>query len=110
QFVSHGTDSIGFTLARRLCACSRATGILLARPIRSLRRERSVLLCSQPMQPLEPPEPLPEQVSWNVYECAGKVGRWIGIVEARSGEAAIVVAAEQFGYRPSNLIAIRRKH
>jgi hypothetical protein len=36
-----------------------------------------------------------EWTSWNVYECAGEVGRRIGIVEAESGEAAIVRAAER---------------
>jgi len=48
----------------------------------------------------------PQQVSWNVYDCAGKVGRWIGIVEAKSGQAAIRATAKQLGYQRHKLIAI----
>ena len=39
----------------------------------------------------------------------GEVGRWIGTVEAESGEAAIALAAERFGYEPSKLMVIRRR-
>ena len=58
-----------------------------------------------------PPEPKPEseRVSWNVYNCAGEVGRWVGIVEAESGEAAILKAAERFGYKPSSLLVTKRR-
>jgi len=59
-------------------------------------------------KPREPPKPWPERVSWNVYY-EGKVGRWIGTVEAESGEAAIALAADRFGYEPSKLLAIRRR-
>jgi len=38
-----------------------------------------------------------------------RTGRWIGTVEAESGEAAIALAAERFGYRPSKLMVIRRR-
>jgi hypothetical protein len=59
-------------------------------------------------KPREPPKPWPERVSWNVYY-EGKVGRWIGTVEAESGEAAIARAAERFGYQPSRLLVIKRR-
>jgi hypothetical protein len=64
---------------------------------------------ANPRKPPEPPKPWPEWTSWNVYDCAGAAGHWIGIVEAESGEAAIATATERFGYRPSNLIVIRRR-
>ena len=48
----------------------------------------------------------PQQVSWNVYDCAGEVGRWIGTVEAKSGQAAIRATAKQLGYQRHKLIAI----
>ena len=46
-------------------------------------------------KPKTPPKPEPAvKVSWNVYY-EGEVGRWIGTVEAESGEAAIALAAER---------------
>jgi hypothetical protein len=62
----------------------------------------------KPTKPPKPTEPQPERVSWNVYY-DGKVGRWIGTVEAKSGEAAIAKAAERFGYQPSDMFVIRRR-
>jgi hypothetical protein len=61
----------------------------------------------RPTQPPEPPKP-GERISWNVYY-EGEVGSWIGTVEAESGEAAIALAAERFGYQPSKLMVIRRR-
>jgi hypothetical protein len=65
-------------------------------------------MARKPTQLLKPPKPEPETVSWNVYY-AGKVGRWIGTVEAKTGQAAIAKGAEQFGYQPRKLMAIRRR-
>jgi hypothetical protein len=65
-------------------------------------------MAHKPTKPPEPPKPWPERVSWNVYY-EGRVGRWIGTVEAKSGEAAIAQAAERFGYEPSKLLVIKRR-
>jgi hypothetical protein len=53
--------------------------------------------------------PWPERVTWNIWECSGEVGRWIGIVEAETPEGAITLASERYGYKPSNLLVIRRR-
>ncbi len=54
-----------------------------------------------------PPEP-PKPVSWNVYY-AGKVGRWVGTIEAVTGRAAIAAFAERAGHSPHKLFVIRRR-
>jgi|GEM_PF-6326994 hypothetical protein len=60
-------------------------------------------------KPKTPPEPEPTaKVSWNVYY-AGKVGRWIGTAEAKTGRAAITAFAKQSGYSPDKLFVIRRR-
>jgi hypothetical protein len=59
--------------------------------------------------PKAPPKPEPTaKVSWNVYY-AGKVGRWIGTIEAKSGKAAIAAFAKQSGYSPHKLFVIKRR-
>jgi hypothetical protein len=59
----------------------------------------------KPKEPLMPESP---KVSWNVYYL-GKVGRWIGTVEAATGEAAIAEGTKQFGYGPKQLLVIKRR-
>ena len=56
---------------------------------------------------LPKPEPT-AKVSWNVY-FVGKVGRWIGTIEARTGRAAIFAFAKQSGYSPQKLLVIKRR-
>jgi hypothetical protein len=61
----------------------------------------------KPSEPTELPKP-GAKVSWNVY-FVGKVGRWIGTIEARTGRAAIAAFAERSGYSPHKLLVIRRR-
>jgi hypothetical protein len=62
-------------------------------------------MSQNPKQPLKPER---AKVSWNVYY-AGKVGRWIGTVEATTGQAAIAEGAKQFGYQAKQLLVIKRR-
>jgi hypothetical protein len=65
------------------------------------------VMVRKPSEPTEPPK-LGAQVSWNVY-FVGKVGRWIGTVEAKTGRAAIFAFAKRSGYSPHKLFVIKRR-
>jgi len=51
----------------------------------------------------------PESVQkWSVYY-AGRKQVWLGVVDAKDGQAAIAVAAEEFNRPASKLIVVRRQ-